>query len=507
MAAYQLTEEDLYLSDDDPPCIRAARNPNPAVLSAILAEGARLATQLPADTLPAKRLSILRPFSANTYIRGSIHGIYTSPLIEAVKAALPENVEILIRQGVDANGILLSDLDEYSVRFIRGRDPKYNTYNYVMCPPRSKVMTTELVIQPQISPLTTSEIAARRKTFSRFWTEPELPTSSFRSGPARTALEVAASTGNIPVFDQVRAANSDESWWTSREIPSQMADVLTHSALSVSSPIHEAIVSGQQEMLQHLLSLGYSPNVLPLASPTCCFPPHTTAITFCNPPNLAAYDLLAGNPRTDLATRTPVFSIHVLHIAAARLDIPLIQYISKAPTIPLSIAGTTAVGHTLLHIASLPLTDNNINLFSHKIFKSIHDVRTLDTTWCRINLRRRKPENRGILHSRTDTTPLPAKFTPEDEADHKRQQEMVLWLLESGTQDLAARDVYGNTPLHYLASAIRVNEELIGILRAKEGGENTWIESKNEKGYSPADLLKDGKEVLVEQWKDFWMED
>ncbi|TFK33706.1 hypothetical protein BDQ12DRAFT_690779 [Crucibulum laeve] len=47
---------------------------------------------------------------------------------------------------------------------------------------------------------------------------------------------------------------------------------------------------------------------------------------------------------------------------------------------------------------------------------------------------------------------------------------MVLWLLESGTQDLAAKDVYGNTLLHYLASTVQVSEELIEKLRAKEGG-------------------------------------
>ncbi|TFK33709.1 hypothetical protein BDQ12DRAFT_614849, partial [Crucibulum laeve] len=359
-----------------------------------------------------------------------------------------------------------------------------------------------------ISPLTTDEIAMRRKTFSRFWTEPELPTFSFRSGPACTALEVAASVGNIPLFDQVRAANQDESWWTTREIPPQPADVLTHSALSVSSPMHEAIVSGQHEMLQHLLSIGYSPNILPFAAPTCCIPPHMTAIAFCDPPDLVAHDLLALDPRTDTTIRTPVFSIHVLHFATAHLDIPLMQYICKAPTTPLSAAGTTSLGHTLLHITSLPLTDAHINLFSHKIFKSIHDVRTLETrTWYPINLRRRNPANRGILHSRADTAPLPHEFKREDEADQKKQEAMVLWLLESGTQDLAAKDVYGNTPLHYLMSVVRVNEELIGKLRAKEGGERVWKESKNEMGYSPEDLLEDGREAQVDQWKDFWMED
>jgi len=39
---------------------------------------------------------------------------------------------------------------------------------------------------------------------------------------------------------------------------------------------------------------------------------------------------------------------------------------------------------------------------------------------------------------------------------------MVLWLLQIGMQDLGAQEVYGNTPLLYLASAMWVNDELLG---------------------------------------------
>lgn len=59
--------------------------------------------------------------------------------------------------------------------------------------------------------------------------------------------------------------------------------------------------------------------------------------------------------------------------------------------------------------------------------------------------------------------------TPEDEEDARKQKEMVLWLLESGTQDIGAPDVYGNTPMHYLVSAIRVDKELVGQVRASRG--------------------------------------
>ena len=78
--------------------------------------------------------------------------------------------------------------------------------------------------------------------------------------------------------------------------------------------------------------------------------------------------------------------------------------------------------------------------------------------------------------------------TPEDAEDARKQAETVLWLLESGTQDIGASDVYGNTPLHYLASAIGVDKELVGQARASPGGEEVWKQSKNELGYMPEEL-------------------
>lgn len=85
---YELTEGDLDLSGGNPPCIWAARNLNLAVLSAILAEGARLGSQFPANTTLAHRRTILYPFSVNAYIPGSIYGVYTSsPILDLVHAA------------------------------------------------------------------------------------------------------------------------------------------------------------------------------------------------------------------------------------------------------------------------------------------------------------------------------------------------------------------------------------------------------------------------------------
>ncbi|KAM6503554.1 hypothetical protein JOM56_000497 [Amanita muscaria] len=134
MTAYHLTEDDVSESDDDPPVIRAARNPNSLVLTAVLDEGVRLLNKRRSDESWIKH-----NFSANTQITGAIHCLYNSPLVEAINAKLSQNVEILLAAGADPNGILLRALDDYSVRFIRSRIPIYDSY-MVQCPPRSKVM-------------------------------------------------------------------------------------------------------------------------------------------------------------------------------------------------------------------------------------------------------------------------------------------------------------------------------------------------------------------------------
>jgi hypothetical protein len=232
-----------------------------------------------------------------------------------------------------------------------------------------------------------------------------------------------------------------------------------------------------------------------------------TAIAFCDPPNLEAYNILAQTVKTDLTLRTPIFAIHVLHVATARLDVPLLQHLIHNPDTALEAAGTTALGHTLLHISTLPLTDAHINIFSPKIFHSIHDVRTLDTKhWHPMNLSLRNPARRSIFVSWDSKRLLPFPRTAEDEDDSRRQEEMVLWLLRTGTQDVGAQDVFGNTPLHYLASAMWVNDELLGKVRAWEGGETVWKSSRNELGYTPKELLEDSKEAEIEQWKAFWVD-
>ena len=138
----------------------------------------------------------------------------------------------------------------------------------------------------------------------------------------------------------------------------------------------------------------YLPNLLPLAATTQCFPPYMTANAFCDPQNLAAYDILSQSAKVDLTLRTPIFSIHVLHLATARLDVPLLQPLINYPNTPLEAAGTTALGRT-------------------HTFKSQHSHKSVSSARFSLSL----------------------TYITEDEEDSCRQEETVLYAGSSGCQD------------------------------------------------------------------------
>lgn len=282
-------------------------------------------------------------------------------------------------------------------------------------------------------------------------------------------------------------------------------------------------------MLSHILSFlpphqTFNPNVLPLASPTRCLPPLTSTIASCSPPNLSAYETLLAHPGTDPNILTPLFELHVLHFATATLSTDLLKLVAE--TTPLSCVKASALGHTLLHVACLPLSDTHVQLFSEKVYRSVHDVRTLDAGWKRLKLTTSSSPNRDPqtqwLRNTYRGPKLPARTALELSDYFPAQTAMVEFLLGSGTQDLGAKDIWGNTPLHYLASYRVVNEPLVTKLREREWerkksvggdddddrvelsaargedmstetGEQVWKGARNRWGWTPEDLYVDGR--------------
>lgn len=500
MSTYRLTVDDLDTGvEGETPAIRAARNPDPAVLAAVLdyyAAGSARNAQRP---LPRAEFARLAQCSPNASVCGAITGAYESPLTAAIRTNLPRNISALLAAGADPNGISVDDLADYSVRFIRGRDPKLDTSSFGRCAPRSQVLEAAITrgIRRQTAPLTEEELVERRSGFPRFWTEPNVPGQRLRSTPARTALEVAARCGNKEMGDILRASGADESSWLANSSPPEaLEDTLlllnrsSASALSTSSPVHEAIAAGNPYVLQHLLfTCNHSPNYVPLAAPTAALPPLSHAVARCdliNPGVQSCLTELLAYPRLDPHIRTPIFGVHVLHFAAAQHDVALLSWLAASIPGGFSAAGTTALGHTLLHIVSLPLTASQTVARNPAIARSIHCARTLDSVW--------------ITHALP--SPLHAQFAaPEDlggknpqpmtRAEQKAQRASLEVLLAWGELDVRATDVDGNTALHYLAATLNQDEETVELVRAMEWGERTWHSARNLSGFTPQQLWEE----------------
>ncbi|RHZ63006.1 hypothetical protein CDV55_105716 [Aspergillus turcosus] len=515
---YQLTAEDLDDCDQIyTPVIRAAAKPNLARLEALLA---RYTASSKEENLPRwKRLPIDR-LSPDYTVNDDLYGRIQSPLNAAIGANLPDNVRFLLAAGVDPNGIKARDMADFSVNFIRGRDFRDNGKTtgegFVR---RDRVLATargEKGIDHQVCPLTEAELDERRHGFPRFWTEPNIPERNLlftakerppskerRPLPmlmrprdrALTALEVAAKTGNLEILDLLRAAGADESAWIQPStMSSDDADQFKiegkHtpiSALATSSPVHEAIAAGQQSMLRHLLSTcRYSPNYRPRAAPTVALPPLSYAIARCDLNNTGVQrclvDLLS-HPQLDPNLRTPIFSVHPLHFATAHHDPDLLSWLAGFIPGGFAAAGSTALGHTLLHVASLPLTNSQIVAGNTDVARSIHCARTLDPYWSPFRLP-------SPVHMRFQTPGEMGAKNPQPMtvAQQQAQKATIRVLLEWGGVDVRAQDVDGNTALHYLASTLNVDEETVEMVRQMEGGEAVWQEATNYWGLTPSQL-------------------
>ena len=204
---------------------------------------------------------------------------------------------------------------------------------------------------------------ARSTTRASFWAEPTISVFDPRH-EAMTALEAAASIGDIETFDEVHNAGADTAAWRSERPHEAIPSQPSVSFLSLPSPLHRAVENDQHPAVHHLLDLSFSPDVFPLASVPYSLNPAVTAIASLN---LSAYNL-----------RAPLKIVHILYFAAATLSLDL--FLKVAEDVPLQKAPLTALLHTLLHIIYLPLNDTYINHYSAKCHVSIHELRSLNHT-------------------------------------------------------------------------------------------------------------------------------
>lgn len=175
---------------------------------------------------------------------------------------------------------------------------------------------------------------------------------------------------------------------------------------------------------------------------------------------------------------------------------PLLKAIAEA--LPLNEAGKTSLGHTLLHVAGLPLDERSVDMRSEAVYKSIHETRNLSEVDHYFRDRHEKSqidnysEARVILNiedlvgfqERVCSSGAACSSQTSTTDSLTEQIVMVQYLFRYNVADVSQQDVHGNTALHYLASHIPVNNQLIEPLRLQPGGARAWNILRNRYGFT-----------------------
>jgi ankyrin repeat protein len=471
--------------------MRAAMHPDPRFLKALLsAHSAALANhfQENADVMLACGVAFAadlnNAFGPNS-IRVSAGGEVgiTTPLLAAIRSSLPENVKTLLEAGALPSGVPLPVMENYAAFFLRFR-PRIPLRSDEVVDVASRGELLKLMDLHQISTLTWEEVEDRMcEGMAPFWCEEGFtPRDFYPHGGTMLSLVEAAKSGSIEIFDQLLAAGADASFWMSAQ--GRVPEPPTESSLGVSSPLHAAIESKNTPMLKHLLDLGFDPNTLPLSNPTRCYTPLMATIISCDPFNKEAFDVLATHKSIDFSIRTPVYSVHLLYFAVAKLDLEMLKYVSSK--VHLCNAGTTALHHTLLHIACMPSDSMQVQRHSQVIYNSIHETRDL-SPW----------NDPHVAFPPQHDHPI--EFY---ERDFEKQSEVVRYLCDKSACDLMARDIHGNTALHYLAGVQSVNWSLVQRFFEGNGGRvgfEIWHETRNNVGATPNELSAESERVRGEE--------
>ncbi len=531
--------------------ITAAANSDPAVLRAVLARH-----KLPTSSV---REELEDDFGPNSMVKWPGQDPIITPLLQAIRSQLLENVEILLQAGANPSGADMSLLEEYQALFLRFRPsiPPYVDIDGDITDRKTLLQCMEL---SQTAPFTELEIEQRVHAVTPFWMFSETARlDHFPLGDEMHSLVAAARQSSIDIFDRLLSAGADASFWMSGQRAEPNPP--NPSSLSVTTPLHAAVESVNIHMIHHLLSKGFDPNIIALSTPLSGLTPLMTTFlsnsesqqlrpiqpddaaipsslvtglpTLTSPSsdqpsstitempstfNLAAYNALVSYKSTSHVATSAVLFIHPLHLAVAYLSLPLLQHVLSTISLPLSDVLPTALGHNLLHVACMPLSADHINTQSRFIFRSIHDTRDLGSPrmsqWapCRhtgpgrpfglVRVRQYCQECGRHLNSHTVFN----------------QTEVLRFLLSQLPRSaLYRQDTYGNTPLHYLVAHRTVNKTALELLRSaaeeersERRGENSleidgflakgdiFTGIRNRWGHSVNDLLVDAARAEVE---------
>ncbi|KAK4898878.1 hypothetical protein LTR27_003609 [Elasticomyces elasticus] len=393
---------------------------------------------------------------------------WSTPLLRAIERQRPENIRLLVQRGALADGYRRETSLTMLFAFV--------------------AFVTAIARDFRIPSVTVTEIEERRSTIARFWAEPSSKDIDYSSDGALMHSVLMAATTTIESLDIVLGSGADVIAWKGSASTTSLPNNETNLALSqlcTSTPLHAAIAMRNTTMLRALLERGFDPNARALITGSQALTPAQYAIVS---NDVEALSALKAEPTTDLSLVTPVFHVHANHFAVAQLNLELLLATDISPfsTPP------TSLGHTLLHIACLPMDDGSFQLAPHKIRQSVHDIRYLHT-----KLRDRLTPD--VWHDSGDwqdsafsaapalTYPCPVKMT-------QTQLSLCKYLVgELGPQCIGMQDIHGNTALHYLSAQKDPNWELVSWMRQQEGGEEVWVKSRNFWGHSAVELSEDGE--------------
>ncbi|KAK5697109.1 hypothetical protein LTR17_024015 [Elasticomyces elasticus] len=412
---------------------------------------------------------------------------WSTPLLRAIERQRPENIRLLVQRGALADGIQERDLIDHALRFRRFCDGDRSRLSHSFVPVDPATVGP---LSSQTSPdrVTVTEIEERRSTVSRFWAEPSSKDIDYSNDGALMHSVLMAAAATLEIMDIVLGSGADVIAWkepaSTTSLPNNETD-LALSQLCTSTPLHAAIAMRNTTMLRALLERGFDPNARALITGSQALTPAQYAIVS---NDVEALSTLKAEPTADLSLVTPVFHVHTNHFAVAQLNLELLLATDISPfsTPP------TSLGHSLLHIACLPMDDGSLQLGSHKIRQSIHDVRYLQT-----KLRYRSTpdvwDDSGDWQDSAFSAP-PAITYPCPVKTTQTQLSLCKHLVsELGPQCIGMQDIHGNTALHYLSAEKDPNWELISWIRQQEGGEEVWVKVRNFWGHSAVELSEDGE--------------
>lgn len=469
----------------------------PVIAVAGLAESAHLISLL-------ERAEFFGEEERSSFVVNQKHGFKCIlPLLRAVERQRCENVSLLLEHGANPNGISLEEQISLARRFRRFCYGDREDLDFMEVPVHTETVGTAL---SQIEPpyLTEHELADRRFSFAPFWAVPCCFEIDYSMDEALYNSVVMAGLSTPKILGQLIDAGADIHAWI-EPLPDSLADEkdLKASELSISTPIHSAIATRSKTMLCALLDRGLSPNARAIIAGSQALTPAQYAIVI---GDLETYALLTARG-ADPNTRTPVFGVHLLHFAAALLRVDLLE----AAGMPFANASTTAMGHSLLHIATLPYNWSDFQSSAPKVLQSVHDFRGMQASH---RIRDRlvydwdyagessliyTKEYQDLRNSRPFTThdlncESPRDWSRNYTEDHAQQEAVCKLLLQDlGSSQMGLRDKHGNTMLHYLASTKTSNLALIDWLKTQENGARIWKEITNFWGHTPEDLYEDGE--------------